>query len=104
MEHILQFGINIDDDKIIKLIEEKGYDDIVNRLVAEAKKKLPKTSYYDSEIDWRRLVDNLLMDFIDENKDLIIDKAADKLVESYSRTKRFKEKMALSLEEALEND
>ena len=39
MEHIVQFAIGIDDNAIKKRVEDNAYDDIVERLIKEAKKR-----------------------------------------------------------------
>ena len=62
----------------------------------EAKFILPKKGYAygkNSDIDWRYLVEEQLKLFIERYKNEIIDAAAEKLCESYKRTKAFKEKM-----------
>lgn len=42
MEHIVQFGINIDDSAIAEMVERGAYDDVVERLTMEARDSLPK--------------------------------------------------------------
>lgn len=99
MEHIVQFGINIDDQTIQKRIEENGYNDIIDKLVEEAKNDLPKTWYRGNTIAWQDMVNSRLDLFIAEHRDEVIDAAAEKLLDSYKRTKAFKEKMGKVMEE-----
>lgn len=97
MEHIVQFAISIDDRTIQKRIEENVYYDILDKLMDEAKNNLPQKGYaYDKSrgIDWRYLVEEQLERFVERYKNEIIDAAAEKLCESYKRTKAFKEKMS----------
>lgn len=100
MEHIVQFAIGIDDDAIKRRVIDCAYDDVVKQLMAEAKRetKLEGTSYWKKE-SWSNIIERALRDYFDENKDMIIDVAATKLVDSYKRTKAFKETMANRLEE-----
>ena len=95
MEHIVQFAIGFDDDGIRKRLEANAYDDILNKLVNEAKKSLSldSSSFYQRQ-HWESIVEDALHGYFDENKELIIDLAATKLAESYKRTKAYKEKMS----------
>lgn len=95
MEHIVQFAIGIDDEKIRERVIQCAYDDVVKNLMAEAKKDLGLTNrYYRPTDTWSTIVDRALHKYFDENKDLIVNLAAEKLADSYKRTKAFKEKMA----------
>ena len=95
MEHIVQFAIGFDDEGIRKRLEENAYDDILNKLVNEAKKGLSLncSDLYQRQ-RWSTIVDSALHNYFDENKETILDLAASKLAESYKRTKAYKEKMA----------
>ena len=99
MEHIVQFAIGIDDAAIQKRIEENGYNDVLNKLVEKAKDDLPKTSSFSGKyVNWRYLVDERLDSFIELHKDEIINLAAEKLCESFKRTKAYKDHMIESME------
>lgn len=93
MEHIVQFAISIDDQTIQKRIEENAYNDILNKLANEAKTTLPKGPW-GKGVDWDRAISDALDAFVEKNRDDIIDAAAEKLYESFKRTKTYKEKMA----------
>ena len=98
MEHIVQFAIGIDDNAIKKRIEDNAYDDIVERLIKEAKNDLPQVRSFERGVNWRFLVDDRLDYFLEKNRDDIIDAAAEKLCESFKRTKAYKEKMTEVME------
>ena len=102
MEHIVQFAIGIDDETIRQRVIDCAYNDVVKQLVEEAKKdvRLSGGSYYTRD-SWKNIIDYALRDYFDKNKDLIIDLAAEKLVDSYKRTKAFKETMSKALEEVI---
>lgn len=93
MEHIVQFAIGIDDNAIKKRIEDNAYNDIVEELIKEAKNSLPRARSFERGVNWRFIVDDRLDRFLEENRDDIIDAAAEKLCESFKRTKVYKEKM-----------
>lgn len=95
MEHIVQFAIGIDDDGIRKRVEENAYNNILDKLLGEAKKALSlNCSEYYQRQRWAPIVEEALHNYFDENKEVILDLAASKLAEHYKRTKAYKEKMA----------
>ena len=106
MEHIVQFAIGIDDEAIKKRIQESGYDDIIKSLTKDMKEQLSQGPYANKKwgsseitIDWKTVVDYNVEKFLEENREVIIEKAAEKLAESYRKTKKFKEHMEKALEE-----
>ena len=95
MEHIVQFAIGFDDEGIRKRLEENAYNDVLDKLVNEAKKGLSlNCSEYYQRQRWESIVEGALLNYFDENKEVILDLAASKLAEHYKRTKAYKEKMA----------
>lgn len=93
MEHIIQFGIGIDDDAIRKRIEEGAEKQILKNIENGVRStlfekdyrgsgysKVP-TSYLDKKID----------DFLKAHKDEILDMAATKLADRLAKSKRGKE-------------
>lgn len=97
MEHIIQFGITIDDDAIKKNIEANALAAVVDAFVGEMKRNLPK-AYYGNNVDWKAVACNCVQDFIERNRDEIMDIAADRLVEKVMRTKAWREKYGKALE------
>lgn len=101
MEHLVQFTFSVDDNAIQKKLEDHAYDDVIDILVKKATKDLPRKQNWKSEgeINWTYLVEDALAQFIQENRDEVLDMAADRLVERFKRTKAFKEKMSETMEE-----
>ena len=101
MEHIVQFAIGIDDAVIRKRIEESAYDDILDKIVKEAKETIRERGGFPKS-NWDRLVDEAIRKevdrFCEKNREDIIERSAEKLCESYKRTKAYKEKMAEVME------
>lgn len=88
MMHVMNIAMDFDDDTIRQKIEKQAYGDILNKLCAQAEKALPQTY---GHVDWRILVDAKVRDMLEEHKDEIIDAAAERLVESVRRSKKFRE-------------
>lgn len=92
MEHIVQFAINFDDQTIKRRLEANAYDDICEKIKSDILKDAPHGKYT-KLIDWDTLLECAVDSFVLDYKDEIIDAAAEKLKESYFRTKAYKEKM-----------
>ena len=92
MEHILQFGINIDDEKIKNTIMAKG--DVIEALTGNR-----NNGDYTYSRSLKELVNNTMERFCEDNKQTIIDLAADRLAEKLSRTKVAKEAIEKVLKE-----
>lgn len=102
MEHIVQFGISIDDNRIQEAIEKNAYQSVIDNLVKEAKKQLPRQGYYgNGDVDWNSMAKQVIMELVEGKEEEIIELAADKLADSFKRTKLYKEKMSEKLEEIL---
>ena len=97
VEHIVTLAINIDDDKIIRGIEEAAQSQIVRELkndfvkaIFESRYSYRKGTYdtdYSSVTGW---VTQEFDSFLEENKSAIIDVAGKYLAEKLSRTKAVK--------------
>ena len=98
VEHIVTLAINIDDDKIIRGIEEAAQSQIVRELKSDFVKAIFQSRYsystgkddvdYSSVKSW---VECEFDSFLKENKTAIIEVAAKCLCEKLARTKAVKE-------------
>lgn len=86
MEHIVQFGISIDDERITSRIEEKAYKEIANKLYEDVRTSI--FSRYNNDPSY--YAQEKFDEFFDENRDAIIDMAAEYLADKLMRTKRGK--------------
>lgn len=97
MEHIVQFAINIDDDRIRKIIEETAEKQIIEEIKKEVERSIFQ-SYYSGGINKGHLqmwaTDKLINSIIEENKEQIIEQAVKSLADKLGRTKMAKEKLA----------
>lgn len=94
MEHILQFGINIDDDTIKKRVMESAEGVIINQIADDIKGLMFEHNPYRTWEPTKKptqYLDHKIDEFIVENKESIIELAAERLAERLSKTKRVKE-------------
>ena len=95
MEHILQFGVNIDDDAIVKAVTEKAerevIGDIKNRVNQNIDNSMYDRGYWVGDKDLKPWVKDEFVKFLESHKDEIISIACDKLADKLSRTKRVKD-------------
>lgn len=92
MEHIIQFGINIDDEAIRKAVVAEAQKQIIDSIQKQVEKVIfsetyghvnkGKLSYYAQE---------MIKDTIDAYRDRIIEGVIASLTDKISRTKKFKE-------------
>lgn len=103
MEHVVQFGISVDDQVIRDTIMKNAEKQIMAELIQDTKCAIFATEYQwggtrkvtTEPNDWfADKIEAILMD----NKDAIIEAAAEKLADKISRTKKFKEVVAEVLE------
>lgn len=104
MEHIVQFAISIDDDKIKRNIENGLEKQVTNKIKGDCMKALvgkKSITNCDYTQKLKEMIDDNIQNFLAENKDEIIKIAADKLSEKLSRTKAVREAVNKSIEEFL---
>jgi hypothetical protein len=98
MEHIIQFGVTVDDDLIRKRIIEQASETVVK----ETKKELGvDRGYYSEENVIRRLVEKEVTLLFDKHKDAIVEEAGKQLANKLVRTKAVKERTSEILDTVL---
>lgn len=105
MEHILQFGINIDDDMIKRTVVTTASQQIVNSIRQDIMKQLTgnkKPTEWEYTNRLKNLVEECSETFIKEYKDEIIEKTSDKLSERLIKTKAIKDMVNKAVYESYE--
>lgn len=91
MEHIVQFGVSIDDEYIRKYVIENAERKLLEKLTEEVKETITgenkRYQYADRVMEYANKV---AIQFYDEHKDEIIDKAATKIADKLVKTKAVK--------------
>ena len=95
MEHIIQFGITIDDDAIKKHIEEKATKQVVDSISQSMKDRLFRYNGFSYDAQ------EMFAELLDKYKDEIIEKATAQVVDSIKRSKKYKEALAKVAEEMI---
>lgn len=96
MEHIVQFAIGIDDDAIVKRVSANAEKEIIKQLKTEVADKVfgPRYSYgntTDPNKIFTPFVRDIIGEFLEKNRDVILDNASKMLVERLARSKKGKE-------------
>lgn len=100
MEHIVQFGINLDDASIAEAIKRDAYKEVVKQLTDEARKDLPKRCEYSGygkggEVNWMGIVGEevtkQVSTIVADKSDEIVEMAVKRVYDSIIRRKPFRE-------------
>ena len=98
MDHLVQFTISIDDAHIAKMVEDKAARTLSDEVLKKCKVAVGEGHWNGFEVG--PALKNELEIFFRDNKDAIIEAAADKLAEKMIRTKAVKEAVKKVVEEA----
>lgn len=91
MEHIVQFGISVDDTYIKNKIEEHGYEDVIKAIINKAYSEMNQRINFNEQ--------NLMKEFLDKNKETIIERAVNNITASIKSSKKYKEALSQVAEE-----
>ena len=94
MEHIVQFAISIDDERIKKSIEANVEKEVIKKIEDEIFQSITNRTYYNNyhkEEAIKELVKKQIAKFLEENKDLILENASKILAEKLARSKQGKQ-------------
>ena len=87
MEHIIQFGIGIDDERIKNSIEDAA----VKEVVRDLKGAILNRGYYGAKDDLGEKTKEIVKEVVEGYKDEIVERAAQIVAESIKRSKKYKE-------------
>ena len=97
MEHIVQFGITVDDDAIKNLIVNKASETVVK----EVKRELGVDNRYYSDNVVKKMVSKEVQNQFNLHKEEIIEATAKALAEKLIKTKLVKERVSKVLDNVL---
>lgn len=96
MEHIIQMAISVEDEKIVKRVEETAEKQIIETLTGRVENVISEKHgwYGKTERDYaplKNMVAKQITKVLDENKDLILSEASKILADKLARSKAGKE-------------
>lgn len=94
MDHLVQFTISIDDKHIAQMVEKEASNALKDEVLKVCKSHIGCERDYWGNSEPGPMLKKALDDFMKDNREEIIDKAADKLADKLSRTKVVKEAAA----------
>ena len=98
MEHIIQFAIGIDDDRIVKLVEDNASKQIIGDLKQQVANRIFSTYYcgQNANPSTDKLSDlsvQIVSDFLKDNKDVIVERASELLADKILKSKTMRDKI-----------
>ena len=92
MEHIFQIGINVEDEKIIKAVEQSAEKEIIKMLCEKVENIIYERNYWRRHGDkddtpLREMVKEKIDAILAENKETILKTASDTLADKLARSK-----------------
>lgn len=102
MEHIVQFGIGIDDDRIVKLVEENASTQIIGELKQQVANRIFSAPYYGKNANPSRdrlsdTSEKIVADFLRENTSAIVERASEILADRMLKSKTVRDKLKESV-------
>lgn len=98
MEHVIQFAVGIDDDRIVNLVEANASKQIIGELKQQVANRIFSANYYDKNADPSRdklseASVKIVSDFLKDNKDNIVERASEILADKMFKSKTIREKI-----------
>lgn len=92
MEHLIQFGVSIDDNAIIEAVKRNAERAIIDMLKREVENAIFSSRYTyghtrDAHSTFSKLTQDVLNDFLNANKEVILDRASVILADKLARSK-----------------
>lgn len=96
MEHIIQMAISVEDEKIVKRVEETAESQIIKTLTDKIEGIISEKHgwYVESKRDYtplKNMVSEQITKILDDNKDLILSEASKILADKLAKSKAGKE-------------
>ena len=101
MEHIVQFAVGIDDDRIRQICEESAAKQIIDdvKVFSHGKESAWSNKLNENPSKLKDLFVEEIDKFIKEHSDEILQSAVQEVVKNFARTKKFKDAIGTAIEE-----
>ena len=110
MQHIINIAFDFDDDKVRQVAERKvanEMDDVIKGIVLDRIAPVVKSFYGGGSRGWDNFdsrVDDIIIKYLNEHKEEIIDNASKKLMQRLANSKAWKDKYEDILGKLIEGD
>lgn len=94
MEHIIQFGINLDDEAIKEAVVKRASGELYKKLESDASSVLFRKRYHGEVCGTTERFDNYVFQWMDDNRDTIIDAIVDRVAERVMHSNKIKAAIA----------
>lgn len=94
MEHIVQFGITIDDEEIRRRITEQAVNRAYDDAYKDAYNKVAEINNRNARKIYEEIKDIIYKDFMENHKDKIIEEVSNRVAASVPKYKWFKESVS----------
>lgn len=91
MEHVVQFGITLDDSAIEKVVVDLAAKQVKDDLMEKITVNMPSNAW--GGTDWPKAAANMLQGWFEENRDELMDMAASKLADKAFRSKAWEKRL-----------
>ena len=99
MDHLVQFTISIDDNHIAQMVESRAAKAMEDEVLKVCKSQIGSEANCWGDNEPGPALKKAINNFMTDNREEIIDRAADKLADRLSRTKAVKEAAAKRVSE-----
>ena len=104
MEHIFNIAINVEDEKIVKRIEETAEAQVIDMICSKVEDIIYEKNYWKKKSNndltpLREIVNKQVEDILNKNKDYILNEAAKILADKLARSKAGKALLEVKEEE-----
>lgn len=94
MEHIVQFGINLDDAAIKEAVVKKASNELYKQLESDSSDILFRKNYRGEVISTTERFDNYIFKWMDDNRNMILDAIVEKITDKIMHSNKIKSVIA----------
>ena len=91
MEHIVQFAVNIDDERIQSIMEQSAAKQITEEIKQAAHGLSWSTTLNKEPENIKAIFKEEVANYVKENADVILKMAVEEVAKNFTKTKKFKE-------------
>lgn len=94
MEHVVQFGINLDDEAIKNAVVKRASDELYKKLESDSSGVLFHKNYRGEVNSTTERFDDYIFKWMDNNRDMILDAIVEKITDRIMHSNKIKTAIA----------